>query len=479
MKDSLLKNIYSSEEFRKNGHALVDLLADHLDGVASQSNQKRKVISWQDPNAMYAHWKDFKNPNSFNEFCEELIDVCIQLHNPKYIGHQISAPAPITALTSLLNGMLNNGMGVYEMGMAPTAMERVVCEELCEIVGYSEHSGGFLTSGGTLANLTALLCARSKLVQSNVWEEGNSANLAVMVSEEAHYCIDRAARIMGLGTQGIIKIPVDENYSMRTEVLAEYLENATSSGLEVFAIIGSAPSTATGIYDNLETIAAFANQNKLWFHIDGAHGGAAIFSSKYKNLMKGSEQADSIAIDGHKMMMMPAITTSLLFKNGRDSYGTFQQKASYLLEDSEEEDWYNLAKRTFECTKYMMSLHWFVLFKFYGRGVFDSFVTTLYDLGQEMGTILSQDSNFELAVRPVSNIVCFRLVLSNKTKSYLNRLNADIRRLLLEEGNFYIVQTELNDTIYLRCTIMNPFTTLEIIQELLNTIKKKGLSLSD
>ncbi|MGB5357538.1 MAG: pyridoxal-dependent decarboxylase, partial [Eudoraea sp.] len=301
MKSSMLRKVYSAEEFRKNGHELIDQLSDHLEAAINEPN--KRVIKWKEPDDEYDFWKEYNPNNSFAAFNQEVIKRCVHLHNPKYMGHQISPSAPITALSSLLNALLNNGMGVYEMGMAPTAMERVVCKEICEVIGYGKTSDGFLTSGGTLANLTALLCARNKIVKTNVWEEGNTSKLAIMVSEEAHYCIDRAARIMGLGAKGIIKIPVDNNYAIRTDLLESYFDQANEKGLEVFAVIGSAPSTATGVYDALEEVANFAIKKKIWFHIDGAHGGAAIFSSKYKRLLKGIEKANSVAIDGHKMMM--------------------------------------------------------------------------------------------------------------------------------------------------------------------------------
>ena len=163
---------------------------------------------------------------------------------------------------------------------------------------------------------------------------------------------------MGLGEHGIIKIPVTKEFSMNTDLLESKFKQAKDKGIEIFAIVGSAPSTATGIFDNLEVIGAFAKKHNIWFHADGAHGGAGVFSNKYKHTLKGIDQADSVVIDGHKMMMMPALTTALLFKDEVNAKTTFTQKADYLLSDSEHEDWYNSGKRTFECTKNMMSIHW-------------------------------------------------------------------------------------------------------------------------
>ncbi len=470
MDKSLLKKAYSPEDFRARGHRLIDQLADHL--ADNTSGKSEKTIAWNLPENEREYWADFLANGDQNTFFQKVVARTTHVHNPKYMGHQVAPTAPIAALSGLVGSLLNNGMAVYEMGMSSSAIERIVIDLLCKKIGFDTSSRGFLTSGGTLANLTALLSARKAQVGHDVWINGHREQLGVMVSEEAHYCIDRAARIMGLGEQGIIEVPVRTNYSMDTSKLDEYYQKALEDGIQVFAIVGSAPSTATGIYDDLDEISNFAQKYDLWFHVDGAHGGAAIFSKKYGHTVKGIELADSVVIDGHKMMMMPIITTALLFKNGNHSHATFSQKADYLLERSEGEDWYNLAKRTFECTKTMMSLYWFVLFKMYGNDIFDEYVTHQYDLGQRFGEIIQENLNFELAVTPASNIVCFRYTVDSLSNDELNILNKTIRKELLEDGEFYIVQTTLKGVHYLRCTIMNPFTTEEHLVQLLQKIKK-------
>jgi L-2,4-diaminobutyrate decarboxylase len=279
---------------------------------------------------------------------------------------------------------------------------------------------------------------------------------------------------MGLGEQGIIKIPVTREFDLDISLLDSYFQKAREAGIQIFAVVGSAPTTATGIYDNLEALADFCEQHQLWFHVDGAHGGAAVFSSKYRHILKGISRADSVVIDGHKMMMMPTITTALLFKDRNHSHTTFSQRADYLLVQSEDEDWYNLAKRTFECTKTMMSIQWYTLLKLYGEELFDQYVTTLFDLGYQFAELIKADPHFELAVTPMSNIVCFRYVDNSLDVPGLNKINQSIRRQIIEEGEFYIVQTTLRDIHYLRTTIMNPFTTIQHLSQLLKRISEKA-----
>jgi L-2,4-diaminobutyrate decarboxylase len=469
MYKELLEQVYSATDFNKNGHLLIEQLTSHLEDKINANS--RNVINWNEPEQELKFWKGFLVNGDEKDLFQEITKRTTYIHHPNYLGHQVSPPAPITALTSLISSLLNNGTAVYEMGMASNAIERIVMEIICNKIGYDANSSGFLTSGGTLANLTALLSARKAITKVDIWNKGTQNQLGIMVSEEAHYCVDRAARIMGLGDQGIIKVPVTNKFRMNTELLELKFKEAKEKGIEIFAIVGSAPSTATGIFDDLEVIGTFAEKQKIWFHVDGAHGGAGIFSKKYQHTLKGIERADSVVIDGHKMMMMPALTTALLFKNEVNAKATFSQKADYLLSDSEHEDWYNSGKRTFECTKNMMSIHWFTLLKLYGEEVFDANVTQLYDMGANFAKLIEEEPNFELALQPMSNIVCFRYCEPGLNTENLNELNLKIRQALLEDGEFYIVQTKLKGIHYLRITVMNPFTTAQHFKSLIEKIK--------
>ncbi len=473
----LLNKAYDPESFRKSGHELVDLIADYLNDALI--NETGKVINWNHPDEEYKYWENYLEKNtSTNDFFKDIIQHSIHLHHPKYLGHQVSAPVPISTLAGLLSSVLNNGMAVYEMGPAANALERWIVKQFAQNSGFDEKAYGLLTSGGTLATLTALLTARQIKSENNVWQNGHQEKLAIIITDEAHYAVDRAARIMGLGDKGILKVPVDKSFKMKTSVLENYYEQAQRDGLKVFAVVGNACSTATGTYDNLNEIADFCEKHNLWFHVDAAHGGGAIFSSKYKYLLDGINRADSIVIDLHKMLMNPALSTLVMYRKGQDSYQTFSQKAQYLWEKAEDQEWYNSGKRTFECTKLMMSLKFYTIVNAYGFELFDQNVTYLYDLAQEFAELINKRDNLELAIEPGANILCFRY-LRNSEKISLNKLNHKIRKVLLEKGNFYIVQTTINNKVYLRTTIMNPKTTKRHLIELLDEIEDIGSTLAN
>lgn len=461
---SLLQKVYDAEIFRKEGHTLIDILADNL--ADNLNRVPQKVINYIQPDQNYENWKNRKFDSS-EQYFKELFDNSIRIQHPRYIGHQVSAPAPLAALAGFEGLMLNSGGAIYEMSAASSTLEKVIIDKFKGYFGF-EHGDGIITSGGTLANLTALICARNANANEEIWKEGQQEKYAFMVSEEAHYCIDRAVRVMGWGDAGIIKVPVDQEYRMKTELLETLYRHAENDGIKVLGVVGSAPTTSTGIYDDLEAIGIFCRQHDLWYHIDAAHGGPAAFSEKYRFLLNGCALADSITVDAHKMMMTPSLTTMLFFRKAEDSYKTFAQKAQYLWSDNTEE-WYNYGKRTMECTKIMLSTRIYALISAYGMDVFGEYLDQCYDLAKSFAAMINKRTNMELAVDPQSNIVCFRFFEQNNEVS--NDINRKIRQLLLDDGSYYIVQTILNDKVYLRTSIMNPFTSEQDLKGLLDVIE--------
>lgn len=461
-----LAQAFSPENFRQRGHELIDLLADQLH--SSQSAEIPFTLPRLEPDEQLSYWRNDRAQDQISHtglLFENILSHSINLYSRGALGHQVPPPAPEAILGFLLSSFLNNGSAVYEMGMTGNSLEKIVTEFMAKRFGMGNEASGFLTSGGTLGNLTALLTARASF--TDIWEHGHkhSEHLAIMVSTESHYSVDRAARIMGLGTEGIIQVPVNDQYQLCTDLLDEYFERATAAGRKVFCIVGCACSTSTGSYDDLEMIGSFARKHGLWFHVDGAHGAAAIFSPQYGHLLKGIDAADSIIVDFHKMMMVPALSTAVLYRRTSDSYKTFSQKAQYLWSDQQKEEWYNSGKRTFECTKNMGVIGVYTLLRLYGEDLFRQNVETLYALASEFSKLIERNELFELANHPQSNIVCFRY----KSKG-TGDPNPVILKKLLSSGRYYIVSTTIRGNFFLRVSLMNPLTKLCDLESLLIAI---------
>ena len=469
-----LSEAFDSSSFRKTGYKLIDIISDYLELVKT-GKSSFPVLPYKTPSEMYSFWEDdFQNSENsvIEDFFKIIIENSIHLHNPKYLGHQVPPVLPLAALTDFLSSFLNNATGVYEMGSAGIVLERFLIKLLAKIIGMDKDADGFLTSGGTLGNLTALLAVRQIASDNDIWREGinSSNNPTFLISGESHYSVERALHIMGIGNNGIVKVPVNDNHKLDIKTVEKFYNKALDDNKRVVCLVGNACSTSLGLYDPLNELADFCKEQHLWFHVDAAHGAPAVFTKKYKALISGIEKADSVVIDFHKMMMQPALVTAVLFKDSKHSYQAFSQKAAYLWEESEE-DWYNLGKRTFECTKDTMSLKVYATIRTYGTKLFEDNVTQLFELGQKFADLIEKRNNFELAAWPESNIVCYRYKVKNEDEEKINDLNKKIRQLLIEEGEFFIVQTEINDKIFFRTCLMNTFTTEKVLISLLDRIE--------
>ena len=473
MDKNRIKAAYNGEFFRENAHKTVDFLADYLNQVGVE--EQDEMFSNKTPEEIKNIYDDDFSSGGNKEFLDiikKIFENISPLHHPKYLGHQVSAPLPTSAISDFIMGLLNNSGVVFEMGKSAVGTEHAIVKWMCKKIGYDENSDGVLTSGGTLGNLTALLAARQEKAGYDIWKEGVDKDkpLCALVSKQSHYSITRALSIMGLGSDNTIKIPCDKDFHVDVNAMKELYEKAVSEGKKVFAVAIGACSTATGKFDDIESVAKFCKEKDIWLHVDGAHGAPTLLSKKYKHYMKGIEDADSVVWDAHKMMMVPSLITGVLFKNRHVTYSTFSQNASYILDRTGEQDWFDRGLRTFECTKPFMSLKLYANLKYYGEDFFGDYVDMMYDLTKDFASVIEESEDFELATQPESNIICFRY-LNDKVED-LNEFQNTLRNKLLNEKNFYIVKTNLNGKQYLRCTIISPLTEMRHLQNLLDDVRR-------
>ncbi len=475
---------YDAEEFRAIGHRYVDRLADYLaecsEAIPGQSDHA-PVLPVRTPQELEAQWSaqfeakpDANRSERALAFVDEILNASNHLHQPGYVGHQVSAPLPFATLCEMLNALLNNGLAVFEMGQLQTVLERRCIEWMADKIGYGAGAGGLMTSGGSLGNLTALLAARQAKTSS--WSAGSHEDkpLAVMVSADSHYCIARAMQIMGQGEDSVIRVPVDAAHRMRTDLLPDLLAKAQREGRQVFAVISSSCSTSTGAFDDLTAIADFCDAHELWLHVDGAHGASHLLSSKHNAPLRGIERADSVVWDAHKLMLVPALVTAVIYRDDRHAGETFAQEASYLFEDSMAS--YDIGHRTLECTKRAMGVTLYASLHVYGSAVFEEAVDRTVDLAQAFAQRIDASADFSLPLQPETNIVCFRYTPEGHDPARLDALQESLRRSVLESGEFYLVQTRLPSGVHLRVTLMNPRTDLEDLDQLLSLLRKMGQS---
>lgn len=469
---TILDEMFDPNRFRQHGHALIDLLADYL---AASLAGKGKVINWKPPTQEALNWQQ-PMPQSaaldanglLKVLRDHILPAGLAIHHPRNLGHQVSAPLPMAALCDLVASLTNQAMAVYETGPAATMVERQVIRWLAGLIGW-DHAEGVLTSGGAQANLTALLAARQQMAGWNVWKEGvgSGSQLRILASEHAHYSVSRAAGIMGLGVDAVIKVAADDQGRMSVAALVEAHRQTIDAGCRIMAVVATAGCTPTGSIDPLAEIGAYCRQHQLWLHVDGAHGASALLSPRYRELLHGIELADSVVWDGHKLLYMPATVSAVLFRNPVHSYAAFAQEASYLFQgESSDDEAYNISYRTLECTKRMMGLKLWAAFSLYGATGLGALVEQVFATARQLAAKLAAAPDFELLMLPQTNIVCFRHGRTGQ---------AELRQKIVESGAFHLTQVNLGGNVWLRTTVMNPFTTEHDLDALLECIRGAAL----
>ena len=441
------------------------------------------------------------------------------LHDPRYVGHQVPAPIPLAGLFDAVGSVTNQVMAIYEMGPWATSVEQAMVAKLAGYLGWREGDyAGIVTHGGTLANLNAILVARN-VALGDCWEEGvagyceqgqptieeplslalsrppkrrcpgrsegtrisarsDNAPPVLVVQADAHYCIARAAGILGLGTKHVVKVSLDERRRMDVRVLDATLTDLKAKGHPIIAVVACACSTPIGAFDPLNAVADVCERHQVWLHVDAAHGGSALLSERHRHLVAGLERADSVVWDAHKMMFVPALCAFLFFKNKRHSYEAFRQNAPYLFDPSAPGlGEYDTGLRTFECTKRAAVYGLWGVWSLFGPQLFSDLIDVTFELGRVFHEKLLAAPDFTPLHEPQCNIVTFRHLpaeLSDATPERLGEFQRQLRRRVIESGEFYLVATTLNGVDALRVTLINPLTTSKHLDQLLETLRRYG-----
>jgi len=382
----------------------------------------------------------------------------IQLMHPEYMGHQVSAPLAAAVWTDVVISAINQSQAVWEMSPVTTVIEERVIGWMCQLAGYGPGAAGTFTSGGTEATLTALLAARAEKYP-DAWRTGwfGKRPPVLVHGEHAHYAVQRAAGVMGLGTDNCIAVGSTPEFKMDPVQLAAVLEQLHRDGRDVLAVVATAGCTAVGAFDDLEAIADLCDAHGHWLHVDGAHGASALLSEKHKWRVKGIHRARSLAWDPHKMMLMPLSAGMVLVQRGKDLERAFAQSAPYLFHgaDSEVELSPDLGKRSFQCSRRADALKvWVSLQRFGARGIGELY-HKLCALTKVIADAVIRDGIARPIHQPESNILCWR-------PEHLGESSIpDLVAALHQREIGWVTSTVVDGRRALRMTVMNPRTTPE------------------
>ena len=407
--------------------------------------------------------------------CRTVLDLSRHNGHPRFFGYVASPSTPIGAYADLIASALNANITCWRSGPSGTEIEQVVVRWLGSLIRYDDNAKGLLTSGGSMANMIALLIASRRnnpeASRQGLWNAGPP--MTIYASEEVHMSIPKAADILGFGRDNVRTIACDGEHRMRVDQLVSYLKADREKGFRPVCVVGSAGTVNTGAIDPLNQIAEVAREYDLWFHVDGAYGAPGAMDQSKKDLFAGLERADSVSLDPHKWLYVPVDAGCLLFRDAAAA-AVFTEDAAYiqthgLADDAAFAYWdYGVElSRRFRALKVWLTLG------YYGARRIAEAVSKDISLAAYLGELVSQADDFELLAPVELSICCFRYVPQKlrDNDDELNQLNEQIMAAVQKGGHAYLSNATVEGKFALRACITNFRTTKADIEQTIEVVR--------
>ena len=462
----------SKEEMKSYGYKIVDIIVEHWatleqkKPVASASRKEMDSIFLQEAPAEGMP-------------AEKVLDFVMDnvMPNSTVISHPKAysfVPGPSNFISTMADS-LATGFNIFSGGwmVSPAAaeLEIVTMNWLLKMYNFPvEKGGGIFTSGGSMANLTALVTARRLKC-------GDDFSKAVIyLSDQAHSSNIKAIRVLGFKKEQIRILPTDLEFRISINKLKNAIAKDRLEGLQPFCYIASAGTTNTGTVDPLDEIADICEEEDLWFHIDGAYGGAAILAEKGAKALRGIERADSLTVDPHKWFYQPYEIGCLLVKDASWLSGTFSEKPEYLRDIEGNESEINFYDYGIQLTRRFRALKFYMSIKTYGLDAFKEAVTYNIQLADDVEKMLRKSRNWEIISPATLAVINFRYnpIGLNLEEKEIDELNQKISQKIMESREAFLVTTILNKQVVLRMCLINPKTTMDDIKETLELCHQFG-----
>jgi glutamate/tyrosine decarboxylase-like PLP-dependent enzyme len=416
--------------------------------------------------------------------CRTIMDLSRHNGHPRFFGYVASPSTPVGAYGDLIASALNANITCWRSGPAGTELERMVVRWLGSLINYDRDAKGLLTSGGSMANMIALLVANRRKAdadtsQHGLWSSGSP--MTAYASSEVHMSIAKAADILGFGRDYVRVIPCDDRQRMRIDLLRERIEADRSEGLRPFCVVGSAGTVNTGVVDPLAEIAAVAAEFDLWFHVDGAYGAPGILDQRKKDLFAGLERADSVSLDPHKWLYVPVDAGCLLFRDDAAAKAAFNtEEADYIKTHGYiDEEAFAFWDYGVELSRRFRALKVWLTLQYYGSRRIADAISEDIALAEYLGEVVSSAADFELLAPVELSICCFRYVPGDsRSESEVNKLNEQIMERVQKGGRAYLSNATVNGHFALRACITNFRTTKNDIDETVAAIRDAGEDLT-
>jgi len=469
------------QALRDLGHRMLDEMLDYLEQV-----RERPV--WQP--APQAVRRQFKQPlplepqapeQIYEQFKNTVLAYPMGNIHPRFWGWVMGTGTPMGMLAEMLAAGANPNLGGGDHAAA--WMESQVLDWCKAMMGFPLEAGGLLVSGGSMANLVGLTVARNTKAGFDIRTAGleNAPKpLRMYGSVEMHSSIQKAVELLGLGSQALRQIPVDEHYQIDVKALETAIARDRRAGYQPICVIGNAGTVNTGAFDDLQSLADICQQEDLWFHVDGAFGALSVLSPQLEALVAGMQRADSLAFDMHKWMYLPFEIGCALVRREEDQRRAFSLTPDYLSHATRGlaagKTWFSdygvQLSRGFRALKAWMSIKENGIHK-YGR-----LIQQNVDQAHYLASEVDDHPELERLAPAPLNIVCFRYTVPEKDDEALNALNQELLLRLHESGIAAPSYTTLNGKYALRAAITNHRSRREDFDLLVEYVVRIGRELA-
>lgn len=367
---------------------------------------------------------------------DEAIPRSFTAAGPGYLAYVPGGGLFHAAVADLIANAVNRYVGVCAAAPVLAQLEANVIRWFCEIAGFLAGSGGVLTSGGSLANFTAVVTARKAMLPDDFLRG------TLYCSKQIHHSFQKAANLAGFPYANIRELPVDAHFRIRTDALQEAIARDRADGWTPFLIAGSAGTTPTGAVDDLEELARIAREEQMWLHVDGAYGAFFTLTERGRATLRGIEQADSLILDPHKTLFLPFGTGAVLVRDVRTLRRAHSSRADYLPEMQDSDELVDFCEISPELSRDFRGLRVWLPLKMLGIAPFREQLDEKLDLMDFVMSELRKIEEIEIVAEPQLTICAFRVRGDDaRNRALLERINARKRVMLtpaILDGRFVI-----------------------------------------
>lgn len=430
--------------------------------------QMEKVKAWDIP----------KNGHSAKEVVEKMMQDVYQYrgdsNHPRFFGFVPGPASSISWLGDIMTSAYNIHAGGSKLAPMVNCIEQKLLKWLCEQVGFGAQAGGVFVSGGSMANITALTAARDHKLDDETLHLG-----VAYISDQTHSSVAKGLRIIGIPNKRIRKIPMNPDFTIRTDLLEQQILKDKEAGLLPFVIIGTAGTTNTGSIDPLKELSAIAKRYQMWFHIDGAYGASILLSPKYKHLLDGAELADSISWDAHKWLYQTYGCAMVLVKDVQHLFHSFHVNPEYLKDIEGDLEHINTWDIGMELTRPARGLKLWLTLQILGTDLIGSAIEHGFQLADWAEEAVRELPDWEIISPSQLAMVNFRFAPKGLSKEQTDTLNEQISKKILDNGYAAVFTTVLHGQTVLRICALHPEAEKEDMYEtirLLDTFGKELLA---